>query len=78
MWHDNETNVDLLDFQHLVNAVTSIVCNERLLPCTIGINGDWGSGKSSLMKMVRKELATKIGNSLDTLDPLTTSCSLTT
>lgn len=61
MWHDNETIVDLLDFQHLVSAVKSIVCNDKLLPCTIGIYGDWGSGKSSLMKMVRKELEKEEG-----------------
>src|SRR5690606_13284110 len=52
MWSDNETNLDFIDYQHLVNAVKSIVDNDNLLPCSIGIFGDWGSGKSSLMKMV--------------------------
>ncbi|GFZ79791.1 hypothetical protein GCM10011531_07150 [Aquaticitalea lipolytica] len=52
MWNDNETNSDFIDFQHLVGAVTSIIDNEALLPCSIGIYGDWGSGKSSLMKMI--------------------------
>ncbi|MCB1178914.1 MAG: hypothetical protein KDK36_15120, partial [Leptospiraceae bacterium] len=28
-------------------------------PMTIGIQGDWGSGKTSLMKMIQKELASK-------------------
>lgn len=52
MWSDNETNLDFIDYQHLVNAVKSIVDNDNLLPCSIGIFGDWGSGKSSLMKMI--------------------------
>lgn len=52
MWNDNETNSDFIDYQHLVNAVTSIVNNDSLLPCSIGVFGDWGSGKSSLMQMV--------------------------
>lgn len=56
MWSDNETNVDLLDFSHLVAAVLSVVHDRDLLPATIGISGDWGSGKSSLMQMVRGEL----------------------
>jgi predicted KAP-like P-loop ATPase len=32
------------------------VQNEALLPATIGVFGDWGSGKSSLLHMVRSEL----------------------
>lgn len=54
MWNDNETNSDFIDYQHLVNAVTSIVNNVSLLPCSIGVFGDWGSGKSSLMRMVEE------------------------
>ncbi|MAO49770.1 MAG: hypothetical protein CML16_02670 [Pusillimonas sp.] len=54
MWNDNETNSDFIDYQHLVNAVTSIVNNANLLPCSIGVFGDWGSGKSSLMRMVEE------------------------
>jgi hypothetical protein len=56
MWSDNETSIDLLGFQHLVTAVTSIVRNEDLLPVTVGVFGDWGSGKSSLLQMAKAEL----------------------
>jgi len=52
MWNDNDTKIDFIDFQHLVNSVISIVSNNNLLPCTIGLYGDWGSGKSSLMQMI--------------------------
>jgi len=61
MWSDNETDIDLLDFQHLVNSVTCIVKNHSLLPATIGVFGDWGSGKSSLIKMIKKELEQEDG-----------------
>ncbi|MBX3221909.1 MAG: hypothetical protein KF795_15440 [Labilithrix sp.] len=56
MWSDNETDVDFLGCSHLVKATTSVIANDSLLPATIGIFGDWGSGKSSLMKMVELEL----------------------
>ncbi|MHB8901360.1 MAG: KAP family P-loop NTPase fold protein [Thermoguttaceae bacterium] len=56
MWSDNETDLDLLGFQHLTNAVCTIIRNDALLPATIGVFGDWGSGKSSLLQMVRAEL----------------------
>lgn len=55
MWNDNDTHIDLIDFQHLVNSIENIINNENLLPCTIGLYGDWGSGKSSLMRMVEKK-----------------------
>jgi predicted KAP-like P-loop ATPase len=56
MWSDNEADADLLGFQHLVAGVLSIVHNDALLPATIGVFGDWGSGKSSLLKMAAEEL----------------------
>lgn len=56
MWSDNETTTDLLGFPHLVTAVTSIVRQPSVLPATIGVFGDWGSGKSSLLQMVAADL----------------------
>lgn len=56
MWNDKETDLDLLDFQHLTAGLLSIINDEGLLPATIGVFGDWGSGKSSLLKMVHNEL----------------------
>src|SRR5687768_10914884 len=58
MWSDNETGIDLLGYHHLVGAVVEIVRADRLLPATIGVFGDWGSGKSSLVQMACVELAT--------------------
>ncbi len=45
MWSDNETEIDLLGFEHLANAVASIVRRDDLLPATIGVYGDWGGRK---------------------------------
>lgn len=55
MWNDSETSTDFIDYQHYVNAIVKIIDNEELLPCSIGVFGDWGSGKSSLMKMVEEK-----------------------
>jgi predicted KAP-like P-loop ATPase len=56
MWSDNETDIDLLGFSHLRTAVMSLATDDTLLPATIGVYGDWGSGKTSLMKMVCADL----------------------
>ena len=55
MWSDNETNIDCIDFQNYVNAICRIINDDNLHPCSIGIFGDWGSGKSSLMKMISEK-----------------------
>lgn len=56
MWSDNETQTDLLGFQVHADLVKSIVTDKRLLPVTVGIFGDWGSGKSSVIKMLQDSL----------------------
>lgn len=57
MWKDCETNIDLLDFDYLVDVTKKIILNNDLTPSTVGIYGDWGSGKSSLMDMVMSDLS---------------------
>ena len=56
MWPDNETTKDLLGFQVHADLIRSIVTNSEMLPATIGVFGDWGSGKTSVMKMLEESL----------------------
>jgi len=56
MWSDNETEIDLLGFDYLADAVVSVVRRDDLLPATIGVYGDWGGGKSSLLRIVKNKL----------------------
>ncbi|ASZ07117.1 KAP family P-loop NTPase fold protein [Enterococcus thailandicus] len=58
MWRDSETEIDYLNFEYLVNLLTNLIDNDKLLPATIGVYGDWGSGKSSLIKMATDKLVT--------------------
>jgi len=56
MWSDNETSTDLLGFRVHSDLVKTVVTDSRLLPVTVGVFGDWGSGKSSIMKMLKEDL----------------------
>ncbi|WP_419698126.1 KAP family P-loop NTPase fold protein [Mucilaginibacter sp. NFX135] len=55
MWKDSETETDLLEFDYLIDITKDIIENDDLSPCTIGVYGDWGSGKSSLVEMILKD-----------------------
>jgi hypothetical protein len=56
MWSDNETTEDLLGFKVHADLITEVVKDDTLLPITIGVFGDWGSGKSSILKITKQQL----------------------
>lgn len=62
IWSDHETEKDLLGYKHLVDVISGLTKSPHLLPATIGVFGDWGSGKSSLLKMVSSELGSNENN----------------
>lgn len=49
---DNETKVDLLNNEAIAKTIIDLLGNRPELPITIGIHGDWGAGKSSILEMV--------------------------
>lgn len=56
MWTDNETDQDLLGFSIHAQLLRSIITDPKMLPVTVGLFGDWGGGKSSILKILQREL----------------------
>ncbi len=57
MWTDNETTQDFLNFSGVARTVAEIIQQAHARPISIGVSGAWGVGKSSMIKLIRKELS---------------------
>lgn len=56
MWHDVETTKDLLNFTVVAETAAQLVRESAGHPLSIGVSGSWGTGKSSLVKMIGASL----------------------
>lgn len=65
MWKDTETAEDLLGYRFHAKLLKDIVLDEKMLPTSIGIFGNWGYGKSSLMLLMQKEVEHEIAKQKD-------------
>src|SRR5689334_18336861 len=59
MWPDNETERDFLNFTGVADTVAEIIVQAQGRPISIGVSGAWGVGKSSMIKLVRRALASR-------------------
>lgn len=56
MWTDNETTYDLLGFRVHADLIRAVITDPSMLPVTVGVFGDWGGGKTSVLKMLEQDL----------------------
>lgn len=62
MWHDIETTEDLLNFTVIADTAAELIRESAEHPLSIGVSGSWGTGKSSLVKMIGASLKKADGN----------------
>lgn len=56
---DNETKVDMINNRAIAKTIVELIIESKDKPISIGIHGDWGAGKSSVLEMVEDEFQGK-------------------
>ncbi len=49
---DNETKIDLLNNEAIAATIIKLLRDRPDQPVTVGVHGDWGAGKSSVLEMI--------------------------
>ncbi|MDF7809325.1 P-loop NTPase fold protein [Pontiellaceae bacterium B12219] len=56
MWTDYESQQDYLNYSEVVENISELIRLREMLPISIGVYGDWGSGKSTILELLRQDL----------------------
>ena len=65
LWSDEPASVDFLAFGAVAETAVEAVLDDALDPVALGISGPWGSGKSTVLKLIKTELASREAASKD-------------
>ena len=56
MWSDKESEIDFLNFNETAQSIKDLITEKDLMPISVGIFGDWGAGKSTILELTKKSL----------------------
>jgi len=56
LWSDTESYEDYLNFGEVSQLAVDILTADSMLPVSVGVFGNWGAGKSSLLKLIEQKL----------------------
>ena len=56
LWSDEPAEVDLLAFGAVADTVVDAVLDDNLDPLALGLSGAWGSGKTTVLRLVQASL----------------------
>lgn len=58
MLNDIESKVDYLNFKIVADPVAAMIKQSGTRPISIGVSGNWGAGKSSMVQMISDSIQT--------------------
>ena len=58
MWSDKESKIDFLNFNETAESIKDLITEKELMPISIGVFGDWGAGKSTILELTKASLET--------------------
>jgi len=56
MWRDSESEYDFLNFTEVADQIAALATSAALLPISVGVFGSWGTGKSTVLQLVERQL----------------------
>ena len=59
--NDQEAVVDLIYYDAIAKVVVKLVTASKNKPVTVGVHGDWGAGKSTVLAMAEKQFGADSG-----------------
>lgn len=57
LWSDEPATQDLLAFRAVAETAADAIFDDALDPVAIGLSGAWGSGKTSVLELIKTEIA---------------------
>jgi predicted KAP-like P-loop ATPase len=56
MWSDKESKIDFLNFNETAQSIKDLITEKDLMPISVGVFGDWGAGKSTILELTKKSI----------------------
>lgn len=56
MWSDKESDIDFLNFTETAESIKDLITEKNLMPISVGVFGDWGAGKSTILELTKAAL----------------------
>ena len=57
MWSDKESSIDFLNFNETAESIKDLITEKELMPISVGVFGDWGAGKSTILELTKRSLS---------------------
>jgi len=62
MWADVDTDLDFLNYSEVAELTVDLINDRNMRPLSIGVFGTWGTGKSTLLNLIERQLKPESGS----------------